>query len=373
MKRALVIGGTGPTGPHILQGLIDRDYATTIFHRGTHEPPDLPDVEHIHGDPHFAETIQAALAGREFDLVIATYGRIRYITEAFAHRCERFMAVGGVPVYSGLLNPEEVHPFGLEVMASEKAPLATVETGSRASRFAHLIYQTERQVLDLSDSGAFEACYFRYPAIYGPRQPNPMDWSIIKRVLDGRKQMILPDGGLIIMSRCAAINAAQHILLAIDNPVASKGQVYNCVDENQYTLRQLTELISEFAGNKLDIVSLPHELAAPAQALTRQMDIGNHWLLDGAKARLELGYQDLIPAIQGIQESVQWYLQNPLTSEDNPNYPDPFDYAAEDKLIAAYQQGIEQIKKTAPFEKVKYYHSYAHPKKPDAGPDHRGR
>ena len=37
--KALVVGGTGPTGPFIVNGLIERGYEVTIFHRGTHEIP----------------------------------------------------------------------------------------------------------------------------------------------------------------------------------------------------------------------------------------------------------------------------------------------------------------------------------------------
>ena len=48
--KALVIGGTGPTGPFVVEGLINRGYEVAIFHRGTHEI-ELPEsVEHIHGD-----------------------------------------------------------------------------------------------------------------------------------------------------------------------------------------------------------------------------------------------------------------------------------------------------------------------------------
>ena len=35
--KALVIGGTGPTGPYIVEGLLRRGYEVTIYHRGTHE------------------------------------------------------------------------------------------------------------------------------------------------------------------------------------------------------------------------------------------------------------------------------------------------------------------------------------------------
>ncbi|MDH4364585.1 MAG: NAD(P)H-binding protein, partial [Acidimicrobiia bacterium] len=78
VTRTLVIGGTGPTGPFIVNGLRERGHQVTIFHRGTHEIPEIPpDVTHIHGDPHFTETITEALAGHTFDVVIASYGRIR--------------------------------------------------------------------------------------------------------------------------------------------------------------------------------------------------------------------------------------------------------------------------------------------------------
>lgn len=85
--RALVIGGSGTTGPHILTGLLARGYNVTMLHRGTHEPGDLPDVEHLHADPHFVEPLQAALGDREFEVVIATYGRLKAVAEAVAGRC----------------------------------------------------------------------------------------------------------------------------------------------------------------------------------------------------------------------------------------------------------------------------------------------
>ena len=41
--RTLVIGGTGPTGPFIVNGLLERGHHVTIFHRGTHELDEIPD------------------------------------------------------------------------------------------------------------------------------------------------------------------------------------------------------------------------------------------------------------------------------------------------------------------------------------------
>ena len=39
--KALIVGGTGPSGPFLANGLIERGYQVTIFHRGTHEIPRL--------------------------------------------------------------------------------------------------------------------------------------------------------------------------------------------------------------------------------------------------------------------------------------------------------------------------------------------
>src|SRR5947199_7964982 len=77
-ERALVIGGTGPTGMPLVRGLVDRGYDVAILHRGTHERDETPaSVEHIHQDPYEG----LALDGRTFDVVVAMYGRLRRIAE----------------------------------------------------------------------------------------------------------------------------------------------------------------------------------------------------------------------------------------------------------------------------------------------------
>ena len=92
---ALVIGGTGPTGPGVVEGLLDRGFDVTILHGGQHEA-DLPEeVPHIHVDPHFAETLAPALGRRSFDLVVAQYGRLQMIADLLRGRTARLIAIGG--------------------------------------------------------------------------------------------------------------------------------------------------------------------------------------------------------------------------------------------------------------------------------------
>src|SRR5581483_6611540 len=102
--RALVIGGTGPTGPFGVEGLHERGFEVTILHGGQHEVEfAVPGVRHIREDPHFAETLGRGIGDRTFELVVAQYGRLRVIAELFRRRTERLVAVGGA---TGIFAPE---------------------------------------------------------------------------------------------------------------------------------------------------------------------------------------------------------------------------------------------------------------------------
>ena len=50
--KVLVIGGTGPTGPHLVNGLLGCGHEVSILHTGNHEVDSIPTtVEHIHTNP----------------------------------------------------------------------------------------------------------------------------------------------------------------------------------------------------------------------------------------------------------------------------------------------------------------------------------
>ena len=54
----LVIGGTGPTGPYVVEGLRARGERVAICHTGRHEIDEIPaDVEHVHTDPFDVEPL----------------------------------------------------------------------------------------------------------------------------------------------------------------------------------------------------------------------------------------------------------------------------------------------------------------------------
>lgn len=357
---ALVIGGTGPTGPTVVGGLLERGYDVTILHGGHHELAELPDsVPHIHADPHFPATLADAVAGRTFDLVVAQYGRLRVIVDVFRGRAGRLIAIGastgmaagsGHPGWDGLGRPA--------LLTEDRVVDADDETHS--TKLAVRMAQARDHLFDGHAAGAFSATYLGYPVLYGPYQPGPQDWSIIRRVLDGRDTMVIADGGLKLETRGYTANVARSVLLAAEQPDIAAGKTYIVCDRHTYTMRQRIEFVATAAGHSFEYVDLPWELARPCHPLWRYER--EHRLSDSALIRRELGYTEAVPVAQALRASVEWLLAHPLErgGELERQIGDPFDYEAEDRLIDAARAAPKAID----YELPGYAHQYRHPKQP---------
>lgn len=345
MPRALVIGGTGPSGPPVVDGLLQRGYEVSIFHTGRHELTDGPPVEHLHGSPFDGESIAQTLGTRRWDVAVATYGSVRRLADHLAGRCEHFLVVGGVPVYAGYVNPYEVFPAGLQLPVREsRNPLVATDAGRYAGYNVAPIRITEDHVFGLGERGAFGATYFRYPTIYGPRNPHGWEWTVVKRVIDGRPWMILADDGRGVHSRMGSRNAAEAILLAIDRPGVAMGKAYNVADDDLVSIRQWVEVVADAAGRRLEIRSLPGALPSPGWAVIAfNYQATANCIVDTTAIRTDLGYRDVLPLREGLADTVEWMLANTEQMDANPNIIDPFDYEAEDRLVAAYERALADL------------------------------
>lgn len=376
---AAIIGGTGPTGPWLVSGLLERGYKVTILHRGTHEVdpeawPCMAQVEHLHADPHFEAPLREVLGGRRFDVVIATYGRLRVVADVFKDRCDRLIGIGGVAAYRGALQAGQAWPYGMRLLAHEDSPLAD-ELGPRiqpASRAVQKIVATEQYVRGLHAEGRLNVTWFRYPIIYGPGNPRPHEWYVVKRACDGRRRIIVADGGLTVRTRVAAQNAAHAVLLAVDQPAPSAGQVYNVGDDLQLTFRQWVDVLADACGIDAEVVSLPWELARPVWALLPSgRDSG---VMSTEQIRQDLGYRDQIDPADALAEAVAWFRRHPPAPETCERLGFYFDYDAEDDLIEEYHAALAGLEERSRLRSAdQTAHIYAHPKTARAAVDERGR
>ena len=166
--NALVVGGTGPTGPVVVEGLSRRGYRVTILHTGKHEVEFDAPVSHLHGNPHHLESLRTILSGRNFDLVIGMYGRLRYLAEAINGKTPRFIAVGGMP-YQTFVDGDQT-PGGVPVPVDETQPLFRDQ---KRNKFTYRMTEGEDVVMAAHTAGHYAATILRFPMIYGPRQVAP--------------------------------------------------------------------------------------------------------------------------------------------------------------------------------------------------------
>lgn len=358
--RALVIGGTGPTGPHIVNGLLERGFDVTILHGGQHEVEFAQPVEHIHTDPHFEETLAPALEGRRFEVVLATYGRMRIIARLLAGKTPRFIGVGGSSVYAQASDPRW-GPLGRPLLVPEDGPRCDDPAGPK---FNHLMWVSEEAVMQAHRDGRYSATYFRYPLVYGPNAPANPDWSAVRRLLDGRERIVIAANGLL-RRRGASRNVAHALLLAVDKPAESAGRIYNIRDDQQFTHRQYVEFAARHLRRECAIVEVPPELAHRVYKGRADWRPANVIEFDIGRIKTELGYRDLVPPGQALADAIDWLLANRPTpgGELERQLGDPFAYAAEDALIEACKRGYAEADKVA-FPEMQTGHMYRHPKKP---------
>lgn len=359
----LVIGGTGPSGPLIVNGLVERGHQVTILHTGRHEVDTLPPqslVPHIHADPFDEASFRAGLGKRTFDVVFAMYGRLRMVTEVLVGRTPRLFSIGGVPVYRGFANSRDCSPTGMRIPCREVDAGVGEESAPKIRR----IWESEQVVFERHP----QATHFRYPYIYGPNQVLPREWPIVRRALDRRPHLIVAEGGLTLFSHAYVENAAHAVMLAVDQIDRSAGRSYNVADDHILSLAQVAEIVMDELGHRMELVSLPEPVARPALSML-QNDTAHHRVIDASLIRAELGYRDLVDAVEALRRTIRWQVEHVAGDSgaiDNLA-EDPYDYAAEDRLVELHRRFVADASMVTFAQEPGYTSGYYGPRPNPAG------
>lgn len=369
--KILVIGGAGVTGTVIVRQLLARGCDVTILHRGIHAA-NLPDsVARIHADPYAKDGLTAVLEGKHFDVVIAMYGRLRHVAQALIGHTTRLISVGGAaPVYKGWGEMMAPNPWETTqhtpLFLAEDHPLASAQT---TDPFSIAVRKTEQDVLGMHQEGHFNVTHFRYPLVYGPNNISPAEWGLIRRAREKRTPLILPAGGMTLVARGFADNIAHAIVLAVENPAASAGQIYNICDAHTIYNHEWVTLLSEIMHHNFETIDIPFSaLPTGFRATPPQLLYRHHCVMDISKLKQQLDYRDVVSVEEALERTVKYYMENPLEdgSEAEQNLGDPFDYAYEDAFISAWQKHSKNFAEACealPAPKVVWKHPYQQPKK----------
>ena len=391
-KQALVIGGTGPTGPLVVEELISLGFEPTILHRGTHEIEALrDDLEHIHADPHFAEAMDDALAGRSFEVAVASYGRLRLTAQALIGKCEHFIGISGVAAYPGYFTTTDhsvtsrlLRPEAMNYATETDAPSSDHRVRAELSRccpshgFTAKILDAESAVLANAAENHYTATILRYPMLYGPRNLTPWEWHVVRRVLSNRNQILLPEGGHQVHSRLSAWKAASVVGQVLSYRDQIEDGVYNCSDVNLYSLRQWVERIGAMMGTELEVHSVPFPIAGPARhMLPYRGATSTHAVVSTEKIRNSLSATAQDDDDVWLERTIEWvcstWERNSPQWERNIGDYNPNDDDHYLALIGELNNRHSPVGILTEPAQTMPMHPYPHPSTPGESTDQEGR
>jgi nucleoside-diphosphate-sugar epimerase len=343
--KVLLIGGTGFIGPYTSAALQKGGHHVTVFHRGRTSTP--TGVEEILGNRQSLQDHQLEFRRQKFDVVIdfilSSARQAVQLIDTFRGIAGRVVALSSMDVYRawGVF-------YGFDSGGLQELPL-TEESELRTSRNIYppevlnrlraAIYPWVDEEYDkipveqaILSEPKLPGTVLRLPMIYGPGDPVQRFHPILKRMDDGRKQIIFADDDAAMRTpRGYVENVAAAITLAATSSQAA-GRTYNVCEQEFFSELDWAKKIAAATGWSGKFVVLPHD-RTPKHLLwpgnTRQ-----HIVASSERIRKELGYQELVPREEAIHRTIAWDRANP------PAQPAAvFDYAAEDEALRDWAIG----------------------------------
>ncbi len=305
--KALVTGGAGFIGHHLVRSLLERDHSVVVlddFSTGLQArlDPFVSRARIIEGsilDPHLLDQAsqdcdvifhEAALASveRSFAAPLQTNevnvaGTIQVMLAAARQHVRRVIFAASSSVYGvpqelpcrETMQPAPESPYGISKLAAE-----------------YYLHTLGRHL-------EVETVALRYFNVFGPGQDPRSDYAaviplFITAVLEGRRPTVNGDGG-VTRDFTYIDNVVSANLMAATTPGAS-GATMNIACGERISLLALLDAISAAAGKPV----------APVFGPPRVGDI-EHSMADIALARSVIGYEAQIPFQEGIKSTVEWY------------------------------------------------------------------
>jgi nucleoside-diphosphate-sugar epimerase len=319
--KILLIGGSGFIGHFVAEQLQQSGHSVTVFHRGNTKLPAT--VAEIPGDHQFLHGHQPEFRRQKFDVVVdfvLSSGRQAIeVMDTFRGIAGRVVALSSMDVYRavGVF-------YGFESGDLQKLPL----TENSELRTSRNVYSPEvlkkmrtvyRWVDDEYDKIPVEQAVLgdpnlpgtvlRLPMIYGPGDPLHRFHPILKRIDDGRKQIIFADDVAPWRTpRGYVEDVAAGIVLAATSLQAA-GRVYNVCEADSFGELDWAKKIAGATNWNGDFVVLPHDRTP--KHLLWPGNTAQHLVASSDRIRKELGYRELLPREEAIRRTIAWERANP--------------------------------------------------------------
>jgi nucleoside-diphosphate-sugar epimerase len=340
--RALLIGGSGFIGPHLLRALEQQGHEVVVFHRGT-----AAAKQQIIGDRRklgeHAAALRDAAPDVVVDLILSSGTQARELMRVFSGAARRVVALSSCDVYRacGVLHGSEPGPLE-PVPLTESSPLRTMLQTYPPDRIRMLQrvfgwlddeydkIPVEREILS---HPRLPGTVLRLPMVYGPGDPLRRFLPVVKRIDDRRPAILFEERHARWQCPRGYVEnvAAAIALAAVDDRAA--GRIYNVGDAESPTELEWARRIAATAGWHGEFVTLPAE-RMPAH-LVMPGNLDQQWTTDSTRIREELGYREPVTQAEAIRRTIDWERATPA-----PPTAARVDYGVEDAVLAEMRREI---------------------------------
>lgn len=172
--------------------------------------------------------------------------------------------------------------------------------------------------------------------IHGTGADPAREWFVVKRLLDGRRQIPLAHGGLTGNHPTAATNLARLVRLCAERP---GDRILNAADPGSPTARDVVLAIAAATGIQAEVVPLGDD--APPQFGASPWDTWPPFFLD-TSAAAQLGFEAVGTYAATVSATVSDLLRLARRQQDalsaSEYFADVFGYALDDAALAWNEQ-----------------------------------
>jgi len=302
--KALVTGGAGFIGSHVVDKLRDKGLEVRVFDMVL--PTFRKDIEFYHGSILDLEALRMALNGVDVVYHLAAIADVKDVYND-PYYAESINVRGTINVLEAVRRSVHVKRviYGsttwvysevAQASIDETVPLQPPTHLYTATKIASEYYcQSYSKLYDLS------VTILRYGIPYGPRARDGAVIPIfVKKALQGQPLTIAGDGSQF-RKFVYVEDLAEGNVLALQS--VAKNKIYNLDGRETITIKQIAEAIQQLIGH----VTIQHIPSRPGDFSGKEVS--------SERAKRELGWEPKVPYREGLRRYVEWYKEQLLNAE----------------------------------------------------------
>ncbi|HEY7462302.1 MAG TPA: NAD-dependent epimerase/dehydratase family protein [Gemmatimonadota bacterium] len=317
---ALVTGGTGFVGSHLVDALVEEGWRVRCLVRPSSDPRWLPRdrIELARAGLDRPDALRDALADVR---VVFHLAGLTSATSRVDYTRVNVEGTRGLLAAVAARSPDALVVFCSSLAAAGPSPDGRPLTEADPPRPAGPYGESKLAAERLVQGSGLDHVVVRPPAVYGPRDPDILAafrlaaWGLAPRIAPADQRLSL-----------VHVRDLAHGFLDAAERGAGKG-VFYMSDGGVHTWSEVIAAIGAAVGRRVRAVPLPRALALvgahagrlvarvtgrkPLLTPERVADLARSaWVCDDSRARRELGYETTFGLADGMRDTAAWYRDN---------------------------------------------------------------